>query len=84
MANVVSVLLVELVVCEFVERAAPEHETFLEVEPNALEEKRVLETSEMLEVGIFAERAVQMGHACREVLGDMVNVGGGDLCANKG
>lgn len=83
-AHIVPVVLVELVVCDFVERAAPEHEALFEVEPYALEEERVLQTAEVLEVGVAAERAVQVGHACWEVLREVVDVGGGDLCARRG
>lgn len=38
----------------------------------------------MFEVGIAAERAVQVGHAGREVLGEVVDVAGGDLGADGG
>lgn len=82
--HIVSVVLVELVVGDFVERAAPEHEALLEIQADALEEQRVLQTSEVLEVSVPPEGAVQVGHARREVLGEIVNVGGGDLGAGRG
>lgn len=82
--HIVSVVLVELVVGDFVERAAPEHEALLEIQADAFKEQRVLQASKVLEVSVSPEGAVQVGHARREVLGEIVDVGGGDLGASRG
>lgn len=55
MTNVVFVLLVEFVVVNFMETPSPEHETFLEIQPDAFEEERVLQTAKVLEMGISAK-----------------------------
>lgn len=66
--DVVPVLLVERVVRHLVEGAAPEGEALLQVQADALEEERVLQTAVVLEVSVATQRPVQVGHACGEVL----------------
>lgn len=83
-AHVVAVFLVESVVGDVAEALAPEDQALLEVQADALEEQSVLQAAVVFEVGIAAERAVQVGHAGREVLGEVVDVAGGDLGADGG
>lgn len=84
MAHVVAVFFVELVVGDFAERGTPEDEAFLEVEPDAFEEEGVLQAPEVLEMGIAAERAVQVLHAEREGRGECVDISRGDVGAREG
>jgi hypothetical protein len=81
MADVVSVFLVERLVIDLAEAAPPEDQTLLEVESNALEEQGVLQSAEMLEMGIFSKGSVEMGHASWEMLWEVVDVACGDLGA---
>lgn len=83
--HVVAVLLVEGVVGDLAEARPPEDEALLKVEPDALEEERVLQPAVVLEVGVAAEGAVQVRHAHGEVfLGQVVDVAGCDLGARDG
>lgn len=61
--HVVAVLLVELLVRHQLEAAPPEDQALLEREADALQEERVLQTAEVLEVGVLAKCAVQVLHA---------------------
>lgn len=79
MTHVVPILLVESIVRNLAEPAAPKDQTLLEIQPDALEEQRVLQTAVVLEVGVAAKAAVQVGHAGGEVLGEVVDVAGADL-----
>lgn len=44
MAHIISIFLVERVVCDLVKSLSPEDEAFFEIEPDALQEKCVLQT----------------------------------------
>lgn len=79
MPHIVPVLLVELIISLLVEGLTPENETLFQVQTDALEEQRVLEAAEVLQVSVAAERAVKMRHAGWEMLGQVVNVGSCDL-----
>jgi hypothetical protein len=78
-AHVVAVLLVEGVVGDLAERGPPEDEALLQVESDALEEERVLQPPEVLEVCVAPERPVQVRHAHGEVLRQVVHVARSDL-----
>lgn len=58
MANIVPILLVECIIGDVAETLAPEQQTLFQVEADALQEKRVLETPIVLEMSIAAERAM--------------------------
>lgn len=81
--HVVPVLLVELVVGLGPERGPPEQQALLEGEPDALEEQRVLQPREVLEVPVAPQRAVQVPHARREVRGQRVDAPRRDLRARQ-
>ncbi len=76
MTDIIPVFLVKGIVCDFRERRSPEDEAFFEVESDAFEEERVLETAVVLEVCIAAEGAVQVLHAEGEGGGEDVDVTG--------
>lgn len=84
MAHIVTVLLVEHVVCDLAEAGAPEDQTFFEIETNAFEEEGVLKSTIVFEVGVAAEGAVQVLHAEGEGGGDGVNCAGGDVSTGEG
>ena len=84
MTNIVAILFIEHIICDFGERGAPENETFLEGQPDAFEEKGVLQTAEMFQMRVAAEGAVEMGHAEGEGGGEGVDVAGGDVGAGEG
>ena len=77
-ADVVPVVLGELVVGLGLEGVAPEDEAVFHGEAEAFEEERVLQAAEMLEVAVFAERHVEVSHAEGEVLREGVDRGGVD------
>ena len=79
--HIVPVLLVECVVADLAEPASPKDQALLEVEANTLEKERVLQAAVMLEVGVASEGAVEVRHAGGEVLGERVDVAGGNLGA---
>ena len=58
--DVVSVLLVERVIRGFVKGGPPEDEAFFEIQPNALEEKGVLQAAKVLQMGISAQGFVEV------------------------
>jgi len=72
-ANVVFIVFVELVVCLKLKRLAPKYETVLHGKPNAFEEKRVLETTEVLQMAILPQRHMQIAHAKGKLLGQGVD-----------
>jgi hypothetical protein len=62
--HVVAVFLVERVFSDELERRAPEDEAFLETEPDAFEEERVLlQPAVMLKVAVFPECRVEVFYA---------------------
>jgi hypothetical protein len=83
-AHVVAVLLVEGVVADGTETGAPEDERLFQAQADALEEEGVLQAAKVLELAVAAEGAVDVAHAEREVLGEVVNVARGDLGAVDG
>ena len=50
------------------EAAAPEEQALVQAQPDAFEEKGVLQPAEVAQVRVGAQGAVQVGHAEREVL----------------
>lgn len=53
--DIVLVSGIELVVCEALEGLSPENNTFLEREPNSLQEQCILKSAEMLQMVVLAE-----------------------------
>ena len=62
MTHIISIFFVELVIGDFGEPGAPEHETFFEVQADAFEEEGVLKTPVVFQVGIASEGAMQVLH----------------------
>lgn len=82
--DVVAILLVEGVVGDEAEGGAPEAQALVERQADALQEEGVLEAAVVFEVGVGAEREVEVLHAEREVCGEGVDGGGGDGGAGEG
>lgn len=84
-ANVVSVLLVELVFANTTrgEGGTPKGKRFLDAEADSLEEERVLKAAEMLEMLVAAESLVEVDHAGGEMCGEGVDRSGGDRFAGE-
>ena len=83
-ADIIAIFLIKRIISDILKGPAPEDETFLEVEPDAFEEERVLETAEVFEVRVAAEGAVEVLHAEGEGGGEGVDVAGGDVGAGEG
>jgi hypothetical protein len=66
--DVVSVLLVELVVCDLLESTPPEDQAIFEGQANALQEQGVLQSTEVLQVRVRTQLRMQVFHAEREML----------------
>ena len=82
--HVVAVLLGEGVVGDEAEGPPPEEQAVLEREAESLEEERVLQPAEVLQVAVGPEGGVQVAHAEREVRRQAVDGGGGDGRAGEG
>jgi len=72
--HIVPVFFVKLIVGDFGEPGAPEHEAFFEVEPDAFEEERVLKAAVVLEMCVATQGPVQILHAKREGGGERIDV----------
>ena len=83
-AHVVAVLFVEGVVGDEAEGAAPEEQAVLKGETQALEEERVLQAAEVLQVAVGAKGGMQVAHTEGEVLREGINGGSGDGRAGEG
>lgn len=68
-SHVIPILLVESIVCDQLERLPPKDETILQAQPDALEEKCVLQPAVVLQMAIFAQRHVKITHAERKIMG---------------
>ncbi len=81
MSHIIAILFVESIVSDQLESLPPEDETILQAQPDALEEKCVLQPAVVLQMAVFAQRHVKITHAEREMMGKGVDGGGVDGCA---
>lgn len=84
MADIVAIFLVERIVRDFAEPLPPKDQAFVQVEADSFEEESVLKAAVMLQMSIAAKRAVKVGHAGREMLGQGIDVAGRDVGADGG
>ena len=76
-ADVVAVFLVEGIIGDVPEGGAPEAETLVQTQADALQEKGILEAGVVFEVGVLPQREMQVAHAEGEVRGEGIDGGGG-------
>lgn len=77
--DVVLVFFVEFVVGYFVEGGLLEDKIFFEVQIDVFEEEGVLQVVKVMEFGVVVEGVVEVGYVYGEVLGEVVDVVGGDF-----